>query len=197
MRVFRKLVPFENWRLEQHLLRLDGDDRRRRFSGTVPDEFLKLHCSRLDWLQSVVIGCFDAGVLRGAAELWLGRAPEARAELAITVERDWQGEGIGTDLLRRALVLARNRSARSLYMLCLLDNRRMQHIARKFEGSLSLLDGQAEADILVPFPTQLSLWQEAAADGLGLFGALLDSLRPEAAWASRSSGDTRLTGIQL
>ncbi|MEX0760677.1 MAG: hypothetical protein WD100_13935, partial [Tistlia sp.] len=83
-------------------------------------------------------------------------------------------QGIGSDLLRRALVLARNRSARSLCMLCLLDNRRMQHIARKFEGSLSLLDGQAEADILVPYPTQGSLWEEAFADGLGLFGSLWD-----------------------
>lgn len=175
MRVYRKLVPFENWRLEQHLLRLTPTDRETRFSGGLADAAVAEHCRRLDWMQAVVLGCLDEGELRGAAELWLdGRS--GRAELAVTVERDWQDQGIGTALLGRALTVARNRAARSIYMLCLIDNRRMQHLARKFDGQLLLQDGQAEADISVPWPSQLSLWQEATADGLGLVGTLLEAL---------------------
>jgi len=53
-------------------------------------------------------------------------------------------------------------------MLCLLDNLRMQHIARKFADRLAVVDDQAEANVKVPFPTQLSLWREAAMDLIGL-----------------------------
>ena len=174
MRVYRKLVPFEYARLEQHLLRLDAEDRARRFSGSVSDAAVTAHCRRLDWLRAVVVGCFEQGVLRGAAELWLDPSPAGRAELAVTVEHAWQGSGIGTGLLGRALLVAGNRSARSLFMICLLDNRRMQHLARKFGGRLSLATDQAEADLVVPYPTQLSLWEEATGDGLGLMGSLVE-----------------------
>ncbi len=190
MRVYRKLVPFEYPRLERHLLRLDAEDRARRFSGSVGDAAVTAHCRRLDWLRAVVVGCFDDGALRGAAELWLDPSPAGRAELAITVERPWQGHGIGSALLGRALLVAGNRSARSLSMLCLLDNRRMQHLARKFGGRLVLAADQAEADLVVPYPTQLSLWEEAAGEGLGFVGSWVEqfSLAPWAVGAWGGSG---------
>lgn len=179
MRVFRKLAPFESWRLRDHLLRLDAEDRLKRFSGAVGEAFIAEHCRRIDWLNAVVIGCFEDGVLRGAAELWPDTPLAGRAELAVTVERPFQNRGIGTALLGRAVTVAGNRAVRSLYMICLLDNRRIQHIARKFDGALTLHDDQAEADITVPYPTQLSLWEEAAADGFGFVGMLMDQFRLE------------------
>lgn len=176
MRVFRNLAPFETWRLKQHLLRLSSDERRLRFSGAVGEHFISDHCDRIDWLRAVVIGAFEDGILRGAAELQLETGVPGRAELAITVEAAWQDQGIGTELLSRTITIAANRAMRSIYMICLLDNRRMQHVARKFADRLVFVEGQAEADLAVPFPTHASLWLEAASNGIGLIASWLEQL---------------------
>lgn len=191
MRVYRKLLPYEIWRLREHLLCLSRADRRLRFFGGVGDDFITEHCRRIDGLRAVVVGYFEAGVLRGAAELHLDRNFGDRAELAITVESEWQGRHVGTELLGHAITIAENRGVRGIAMLCLLDNSRMQHVARKFADRLVVVDDQAEANVKVPFPTQLSLWQEAAMDGLGLITSWLERFcRSDRAEARRGRGDS-------
>ncbi len=174
MRVFRKLLPYETWRLSEHLLRLSADDRRLRFFGGVGDDFIVEHCRRIDGLSALVIGFFEAGVLRGAAELHLASPFSGRAELAITVENGWQDHHIGTELMGHAITVAENRGVRAVEMVCLLDNHRMQHIARKFTERLDIVDNQAEANLTVPYPTQASLWHEAVMDGMGLVTSWLE-----------------------
>ena len=74
----------------------------------------------------MVHGFFLNGVLRGAAELRpLGLRLPQQAEAAFSVEKPWQSHGIGSALLRRTLLTARNRGFRMLHMACLADNRRM------------------------------------------------------------------------
>ena len=87
----------------------------------------------------------------------------------------WKLNGkIAAELLRYAIVIARNRSVRTLYMICLIENQRMRHVARHFTDELHFCDGQAEADIVIPFPTYLSLCTEAALDSIGLNSAWLE-----------------------
>jgi GNAT superfamily N-acetyltransferase len=174
MHVYRKLFPYEIWRLREHLLRLSPADRRLRFFGGVGDNVIAAHCRRIDGLQVVVIGYFEGSVLRGAAELHLDGNFAGRAELAITVESEWQARHVGTELLGHAITVAENRGVRGITMLCLLDNARMQHVARKFADRLVVVDDQAEANVKVPFPTQLSLWQEATTDFIGLIASWLE-----------------------
>jgi GNAT superfamily N-acetyltransferase len=174
MHVYRKLMPYEIWRLREHLLRLSPADRRLRFFSAVGDAFIAEHCRRVACSGAVVIGYFEVGVLRGAAELHLGEHVGDRAELALTVESEWQAHHAGTELLDRAITVAENRGVRVIQMLCLLDNHRMQHVALKFTDRLVIEENQSEADVKVPFPTQVSLWQEAAMDGIGLLTCWLD-----------------------
>lgn len=167
MRTYRKLLPTESGLFRDHLCRLSPDDRVSRFAGSVSDAAIVAHARRFDWLTGILIGCFVDGVLRGVAEIrWLDPGIGWRAELAVTVEEGWQDEQIGTELLRRAITHARNRGLKSLYMLCLTGNHRMQAIARKFEGVLVFDGSQVEADITLPFPTQLTLLAEAMGDSV-------------------------------
>ena len=137
MHVYRKLVPAEIGLFHEHLLRLTPEDRHCRFAGHVSDAVIAEYCSKVDWFRSVIIGCFVDGVLRGVAELRFDAPrPGWRSELAVTVESAWQNLRIGTELLRRAITVCRNRAIRSIYMICLVENRRMQRIARRFEGEL-------------------------------------------------------------
>ena len=105
----RKLWPGEAEAYRDHLLRLDPESRRRRFSGAVGDDFIAQHARSIGEFGTVVYGFFLDGTLRGAAEL-RPAAPFAReAEAAFSVEQPWQSHGVGTVLLEHVLLAARNR----------------------------------------------------------------------------------------
>jgi hypothetical protein len=53
-------------------------------------------------------------------------------------------------------------------MVCVLDNRQMQHIAGKLADRLIIVEDQVEADLVIPFPIYSSLWLEAATESIGV-----------------------------
>ena len=174
--VVRKLWFGETNAYRDHLLRLDPDSRQRRFSGAVSDEFITRHAATVDEVGVVVHGFFVDGVLRGAAELRpLGTLFSHEAEVAFSVEQPWQSHGVGTALLERTLLTARNRGIKALRMHCLANNRRMQDLARKFEADLSFDFGSVVGAVDPPRSTALSLLREALADGEGVANAVLDA----------------------
>ena len=171
----QKLRPIDLKHIEEHLLRLDGPDRRMRFCGRVSDQAISAYSQRIDWSATFVLGCFIDNELRGMAELRVvQKNPGAAAELAITVERAFQNKGIGTTLVRKMLAIARNRYIARVYMICLLDNRHMQHVARKMEADLVFREGEVEANIWPAMPTYLSIVDEASIDGQALWRAMFD-----------------------
>ena len=101
------------------------------------------------------------GVLRGAADL---RIFGCHAEAALSIEKPWQSLGIGSALLERSLLAARNRSIKLLQVCCLAENQRMLHLARKFEADLTVDYGMVIGKIENPHPTPLSLMQEMVLD---------------------------------
>ncbi|MDX1540176.1 MAG: GNAT family N-acetyltransferase, partial [Geminicoccaceae bacterium] len=86
--VTRRLWSFEREPVQQHLLRLDPEDRRLRFGGQVNDHGIRAYCDRLDWNRAVLIGHLVAGEIRGLGELKpLAAAWPRAAEVALSVER--------------------------------------------------------------------------------------------------------------
>jgi GNAT superfamily N-acetyltransferase len=172
----RKLWVGETDAYLGHLLRLDPESRNRRFSGAVSDEFIARHAATAQDVGVVVHGYFVDGMLRGAAELrpyglGIGREGEA----AFSVEQPWQSQGIGSVLLERTLLSARNRGISHLHMHCLADNRRMQQLARKFEADLKFDFGSVVGEVDPPRSTALSLMREAMADAHGVASSILDA----------------------
>jgi GNAT superfamily N-acetyltransferase len=179
----RKLWIGETDAYRDHLLRLDEDSRHRRFAGAVSDDFIARHAATARELGVVVHGFFVDGTLRGAAELRrIGSLFSREAEAAFSVEQPWQSQGVGSVLLERTLLTARNRGFQSLHMLCLADNRRMQQLARKYEADLHFDFGSVVGEVDAPRSTPLSLMREAAADVHGVAHSILDAqsrlLRP-------------------
>jgi GNAT superfamily N-acetyltransferase len=171
----RKLWIGEADKYREHLLRLDRDSRRSRFGGAVSDQFLRTYVELSLGLDAVVHGYFVAGTVRGAAELRpLGPTFAHEAEAAISVEQLWQSHGIGSALLERTLLAARNRGYRMLHMACLADNRRMQQLARKFDAELTFDFGSVVGAVESARPTPLSVLREVMADSHGFATAMLD-----------------------
>ena len=160
--LIRKLWIGETDAYRDHLLRLDRDSRYRRFSGAVSDEFIARHAATANGTRR-----------RGARILRRRRAARRRriaahgpalarqAEAAFSIEQPWQSHGVGTELLERTLLTARNRGIKSLRMDCLAENRRMQQLARKFDAELSFDFGSVVGEVDPPRSTLLSLMREA------------------------------------
>jgi len=67
--VIRKLWDIETDAYCDHLLRLDPQSRRNRFSGSIADEAIRSFAATARGPDVVVHGFFVDGVLRGAADL--------------------------------------------------------------------------------------------------------------------------------
>ena len=172
----RKLWVGEADAYRDHLLRLDPESRHRRFSGAISDEIIARHAASISEIGVVVHGFFVDGVLRGAAELrHIGTAFSDEAEAAFSIEKPWQSHGVGTELLERTLLSARNRGIKAMHMQWLPDNQRMQQLARKFEAEIKLDYGAVLGEVDPPRPTPLSLLREAMVDSHNIAAAILDA----------------------
>jgi GNAT superfamily N-acetyltransferase len=113
--------------------------------------------------------------MRGAAELRpIGASLAREAEAAFSIEQPWQSHGVGSALLARTLLAARNRGITFLHMACLADNERMQQLARKFDAELRFDFGSVVGEVAAPHPTPLPVAHEIVPDTHGFATALLE-----------------------
>jgi GNAT superfamily N-acetyltransferase len=184
--LIRKLWGVETDAYRDHLLRLDAESRRNRFSGAIADEAIRSFAAAARGPDVIVHGFFVDGVLRGAADLHIVRPLDLReAEAAFSIEKVWQSRGVGSALLGRTLLCARNRGVKHVQVSCLPQNKRMQGLARKFEAAFAFDYDTVVGTMENPNPTPLSVMQEMLADGHSFAAACVDlqsrALRPAAA----------------
>ena len=174
--LIRKLWLGESDRFREHLLRLDPESRANRFGTPVTDYFIEQYAGHALSADAIVHGYFVDGVLRGCAELrGLATLAPREAEAAFSIEKAFQNNGVGSLLMGRTILAARNRGVRKLYMNCLSHNHPMQAIARKYHADLKFEAGDVVAEIINARPDPLSLFREFIADGCGLGTAVLDA----------------------
>jgi GNAT superfamily N-acetyltransferase len=174
--MIRKLWIGEAEKYRDHLLRLDAESRRNRFGGVVADDLIRTYVETAMAVGTVMHGFLVDGILRGVAELKpFGAGFPGEAEVAFSIEKPWQSHGVGSALLERTLLAARNRGIKLVHMTCLVDNARMQQLARKFEAELSFDFGSVVGEVEAPHATPLSLFREFVADGHGFATAVLDA----------------------
>jgi len=173
--VIRKLWIGEADKHRDHLLRLDTQSRHARFGGAVADEVIEAYAARAMRTGAIIHGFLIDGIVRGVAELKpLGTGLRTEAEVAFSIEKPWQSHGVGSALLERTLLAARNRGIKLVHMACLADNARMQQLARKFEAELSFNLGNVIGEMAAAQATPLSILREMMVDSHGFATAVLD-----------------------
>ena len=173
--VIRKLWMRERHKLADHLLRLDPDSRRMRFTHGVLDAFIKDYVLKINDMNSVVFGYFEGVEMRAAAELRkIGPTWGQEAEGAFSVEHGYQNLGIGSELLGRVIRSARNRAVHHLQMACLAENSRMQHVARKHQAVLRFAHGEITGSIEPEPGNFATLLDEAVEDQRAYMLMVLD-----------------------
>jgi GNAT superfamily N-acetyltransferase len=167
---FRRLGPADARRLRSHLLRLHPDDVHNRFMGGKQRSLIMRYVRSIDWRSAVIIGCFLGRSMRGICELYPIDA--RRGEIAVSVERRFQRRGIGREMLRRTLLLARNRGLVDLELRCFTSNGKMRALVRSFDGKLDIEAMEATAVIHALPPTPVTYLSEML-EQAGLVGSSL------------------------
>ena len=123
--------------ITEHFLRLDHDTRRARFLGAVSDDHLRHYARGILEGRSLAYGAIVDGRIRAIAELHILHASRpASAEVALSVEPDWQNIGIGDALFGHLIAIAHHEGIRVLHLTCLPENHRLRHIAVKHRSRL-------------------------------------------------------------
>ena len=143
--IIRELQPKQRYHMQWHRMRTQPARK-------------PAHNAKADALPSVgggfegavTIGCFVDGHMRGAIEVCRLRTDASKAQITLTVEEAWQGNGIGTALMAEAMHAASQRGIEHLYFSCHALNSRMQRIAERFAGKAGFEDCAYFADIRVP-----------------------------------------------
>ncbi len=150
----------------QHLLQLNEEDRRLRFGTQTPDEVIQRYVAHLEFNKDTIFGIFGSNLkLIGMAHL--AYLPEIKgqaraAEFGVSVLPEGRSQGLGTALLQRSAVHARNTRIETLFVHCLSSNKAMMHLAQKAGMSIEYAHGDADACLKLPPANSSTIVEEAA-----------------------------------
>jgi GNAT superfamily N-acetyltransferase len=157
-KTLRKLWIADLGALRAHLKRLDPEARRLRFGGVTNDQFIDAYVDTAFRLDATIFAVFIDGEIRGSAELRsVFGGSSSDAEAAFAVETEWQGQGLGSELMDRILTAAQNRRVARLHMIC-----------------LSFAEGEVTGEMSPATPTPMSLLDEFVHDAQGFVTAVFD-----------------------
>ena len=161
----RELHANHREQILHHLLLLNEGDRRLRFGTQTSNEVIERYIECLDFTKDKLFGHFDALLnLTGIAHLAylpiVNEQSEA-AEFGVSVLPKGRGQGIGTALLARASIHARNTGIKTLLVHCLANNKAMMHIARKAGMHVELAYGDADAHLRLLPANHTTIVEEA------------------------------------
>lgn len=166
-----KLDESDRPALRAHFLLLDAADRHLRFGCAVADTSVERYVAQIDFSRDAVFGVHaECRSFEGIAHLALD---DKHAELGVSVLEPYRGRGIGTALVSRAAVHARNRHIDVLFMQCLSENRAMVQIATKLGMRVMTQGPDSEASLSLPSANALSIMREMMADRIALCDAAL------------------------
>lgn len=168
----RPIRPADRRRLAEAFSRLSPESRYRRFFTPMSE----LSERALSYLTEVdhrdheaLVAISDEDLLVGVAR-YVRAAPGSRvAEAAITVSDDWQGRGLGRELLRRLAARARQEGVRQFTALVKVENPAAVELLRGL-GPSELSRQADEYRLLIDLPqrgvgTMLNRALRAAAAG--------------------------------
>ena len=173
----RMLMPAEMALYRDHLLRLNAGDRRLRFGMMVNDAAIEAFVARISPWDTRIIACFNHR-LEVIAAVQVSVLDGPLAEFAFSVDEAERGRGLGTALMNRALVWARNRGISRVCVCCRAENQAMRRIARRVGVTVDTNAGDVEGFLDVPRldvspSTALSIMWEFCSEQAGLWDYLL------------------------
>lgn len=129
--------------LRTHYHRLGQASRRRRFLSQPSAAVLDRIADQAT--PDLMLEIEQDGAVRGLFEAY--STGKGHAEIALSVEDAYQGQGLGGELFEKGLRLLAGRGFQTADLTCLADNAAVLHMTREAGGQIRVQDGEASARI--------------------------------------------------
>lgn len=130
----KRLTNIHKQEVLNHFLRLDSQSRASRFFCSTSDENMKIYVDKIDF-KNGIFGIFNENLdIIGLGEcVFFKQNNKMTAEVAFTVEKKYQGNGLGNKLMKRVVQYANSRNVHELHMYCIKTNQAILHLAKKYQ----------------------------------------------------------------
>ena len=152
-----------DWRrtLATHYKRLGRSSRQRRFMAPLPDQSLQIIADRAS--PDIVLGVEADDRIVGVLELFVG--DDAHAEIGISVEDAYQGQGFGRALFLDGLAAADDLGVRTADLFFASENHGIRRLVHAAGGKVLERGAECEAHIDI---SRCKACRDAARDAKGL-----------------------------
>lgn len=167
--IVRRVLSAEYNKYRIHLKELDSDSRYLRFGFKISDEMIDRLCDGFEAEHDKhILFCVEDAELHFIAigHIVLGNS----MELAFSVLKEYQGQGIGDALMKRCIRYCRTHKILKGYMVCLSHNQSIKHLCTKNRIHIHTEHGETEADIEFDEPRISTYINE----GLAINSAVVD-----------------------
>lgn len=167
----RKLSLSDKTKIINHLVSLQGEDRRLRFGSPVNNDYIKNYVDKsfeqdsmwfgVDHIDGHLVASCHAAIFNG------------EAELGCCVDEDFRGEGLAQKMFDRAVTWLRSRGIKHVCMHCLTENAAMRHIARKNHMAVVSEYGETDANVTLVPATPIIHVYDAYADRIAMYDMMM------------------------
>jgi len=163
----RRVLPHEYAKYRAHLKSLDTESKVLRFGYTVSDYILDTLCDKFEANPDKhILFAIENEQLEFIA---IGHvALEGEMELAFSVLKEYQGQGMGNLLMKRCIQFCRTRRIRKGCMVCLTTNAAIRHLCKKYGISIHNELGETMADIQLDYPDVTTYIYEQVDSNIGI-----------------------------
>jgi len=161
----RRVLDREYSKYRKHLKSLDRDSKTLRFANPLSDEVIDTLCDKweLDHARNVLF-CIENDDLEFIAVGHIALYNEM--ELAFSVLKEYQGQGLGSLLMKRVIQWCRINSKLKGNMVCLSTNTAIKHLCLKHGIHIHSEHGETMADIELDNPNITTFISEATDSNL-------------------------------
>lgn len=134
--IIKRLNNSHKEEILNHFKELDQESRYNRFCSSTNDSSLSLYVSKIDIDNHGYFGVFNDDLkMIGLGECVFFKSKdgtENEAEVAFSILKEYQGNGLGNKLFKRLIRFAKINDIEKLQMYCLRNNSKVIHLCKKY-----------------------------------------------------------------
>ena len=163
----RRVLPHEYGKYRTHLKSLDADSKVLRFANPLSDDIIDKLCDDFEAHPNRhVLFAIENQQLEFVAVGHI--ALEGEMELAFSVLKEYQGQGMGNRLMQRCIQWCRTHNILRGCMVCLSTNSVIKHLCTKYGIHFENDHGETLADIELDSPNITTFVAEATDSNLAV-----------------------------
>jgi len=171
LQTVRRVLPHEYGKYRTHLKSLDADSKVLRFACSLSDTVIDKLCDGFEaHPDKHILFAIENEQLEFVAVGHI--ALEGEMELAFSVLKEYQGQGMGNRLITRCIQYCRTHNILKGCMVCLSSNSRIRHLCAKYGITMENECGETLSTIQLPQADVYTYVEEAASANLAVIDYL-------------------------